>query len=151
MIDRVQTDLQQKLHKKIFREKEKYFILLEKFEKLQVSQSTDKSSQLLLDTSQQEDHDKSEEPQTPTRLLDKDTMTKPSKVVLQMEDVSVIREKFEAIWKYWMEQVHATELVTYTSVYTSVYYMYYMVRHFHQKKINDVMDGCNKYNRDAPM
>ena len=136
MIDRTQTDLQ-KLHKKMSREKEKYSILLEKFEKLQSSQSTDKSSQLPLDTTQQKDHDKSEEPQTPTRLLDKDTMTKLTTLQLKMEDVSVSLEKVEVIRKYWMEQVHSCYA-------TRVLVMHMGTRHIHKclyKRVLYVLHG----------
>ena len=94
----VQADLQS-LQKKMFREKQKYLNLLEKYEALQSSQSP----QLVLDTSQQEDHDKSEELQT-SRSLDEDTMTELTKLQVKMEDVSVSLEKANTVRKYW--QVH---------------------------------------------
>ena len=102
-MNRLQTDLQL-LQKKISREKQRYSMLSDKFEKLQSSQSTDKPSQLLLDTSQQEDHDKSEELQTSTRSLDEDTVTELTKLESKMEDVSVSLEKVNTVMKYW-EQV----------------------------------------------
>ena len=83
----------------MFREKQKYLNLLEKYEALQSSQSP----QLVLDTSQQEDHDKSEELQT-SRSLDEDTMTELTKLQVKMEDVSVSLEKANTVRKYW--QVH---------------------------------------------
>ena len=104
-MNRLQTNLQL-LQKKISREKRQYSMLLDKLEKLQSSQSTDKSSQLPLDTSQQEDHDKSEELQTSTRSLDEDTITELTKLESKMEDVSVSLEKVNTVKKYW-EQVHA--------------------------------------------
>ena len=102
MMNSLQTDLQQ-LQKKISREKHKYSNLLDEYEKLQGSQSTNKSSQLVLDTSQQKDHDKSEELQT-SRSLDEDTMTELTKLQVKIEDVSVYLEKVGTVRKYW-EQV----------------------------------------------
>jgi len=77
--------------------------LLDKYEKLQSYQSADKSSQLVVEASQQEDRDKSEELQT-SRSLDEDTMTELMKLQLKMEDVSVSLEKVNTVKKYW-EQV----------------------------------------------
>ena len=102
MINSLQIDLQQ-LQKKISREKHRYSNLLDEYEKLQSSQSAEKSSQLVLDTLQQEDRDKSEELQT-SRLLDEDTMTELTKLQVKMEDVSVSLEKVNTVRKYW-EQV----------------------------------------------
>ena len=101
-LKRVHTDVQQ-LQKKISREKQRYSILLDKYEKLQSYQSADKSSQLVVEASQQEDRDKSEELQT-SRSLDEDTMTELMKLQLKMEDVSVSLEKVNTVKKYW-EQV----------------------------------------------
>ena len=104
-MNEIQTDLQQ-LQKKMYREKKKYSNLLDQYQKLRSGfQLTDKSPQLVLDTSQQEDHDKSEELQT-SMSLDEDTMTELTKLQLKMEDVSVNLEKVNTVKKYWMEQVH---------------------------------------------
>jgi len=101
----IQTDLQL-LQKKMSREKLKYYNLLDNYKRLQSFQSTDSSSQLVVATSQQEDHDKSEELPT-SRSLDEDTMIELTKIQLKMEDVSVSLEKVNAVKKYWMEQVHS--------------------------------------------
>jgi len=101
-MDRAQTDLQH-LQKKIVREKQTFSNLMDKFENLQSSQSTDKSSQL--DISQQEDHDKSEELQI-SRLLDEETITELAKLQLKMENVSISLENVKVIKEYWMEQVY---------------------------------------------
>ena len=103
-MNELQNDLYQ-LQKKMSKEKERYYILLDKYKKVQSSQTTGMPSQPTLDTSQQEDHDKSEELQT-TRSLDEDTMTELTKVQVTMEDVSVSLEKVKAVKKYWMDQVH---------------------------------------------
>jgi len=95
----MQNDLQQ-VQKKISKEKQRYSTLLEKYEQLQNSNLT---AQLVVDTSQQEDHDKSEELQT-ARPFDEDTMTELTKLQLVMEDVSVSLEKVNTVKKYW-EQV----------------------------------------------
>jgi len=95
-MDRAQTDLQH-LQKKIVREKQIFSNLMDKFEKLQNSQSTDKSSQL--NTSQHEELQIS-------RSLDEDTMTELAKIQLKMEDVSVSLEKVKVIKDYWMKQVY---------------------------------------------
>ena len=100
---RIQTDLQH-LQKKLFREKQQYSILLDKYEKLQSFKSTENSSQLVVDTSQQENHDKGEELQT-SRSLDEDSITELTKLQLKMEDVSDSLDKAEVIRKFWMEQV----------------------------------------------
>ena len=100
-MSKVQTDLQQ-LQKKISREKLKYSNLLDKYEKLKSSESTEESSQFLSDTSQQEDHDKSDELQT-SRLLDEDTMTELTKLQMKMEDVSVSLEKVNTVRKFWKQ------------------------------------------------
>ena len=119
LTNRVQSDLQQ-LQKKISREKQNYSNLLDKYEKLQSSQSTDNSSQIVPDTSQQEDYDKSEELQT-SRLLDEDTMTELTKLQVKIEDVSVSLEKVEIIKKYWTKQVHTQNGLVYTMHDCSLY------------------------------
>ena len=102
-MNELQTDLYQ-LQKKMFKEKERYYNLLDKYKKVQSSQTTDMPSQPTLDTSQQEDHDKSEELQT-TRSLDEDTMTELTKLQEIMEGLTVSLEKVKAVKKYWMDQV----------------------------------------------
>jgi len=109
----------QQLQKKISREKQRYSILLDKFEKLQSSQSTDKSSQL--DTSQQEDHDKSEDLQI-SRSLDEDTMTELTKLQLKIEDVSDSLEKVDTIKKYWEQVCNYLPLVIYHLLFVMISY-----------------------------
>ena len=104
-MNRVQTDLQQ-VQKKISKEKQRYSTLLEKYEQLQNSNST--AQLVVVDTSQQEDHNKSEELQT-SMPLDEDTMTELTKLQLKMEDVSVSLEKVNTVKKYW-EQVCVTNV-----------------------------------------
>ena len=101
-MNELQNDLQ-KLQKKIYREKERYCNLLDKYKKLQSSQLTGKLSQLVLDPPKQEDHSKREELQT-FKSLDSDTIAELIKLKVKMEDVSVSLEKANAVKKHWMEQ-----------------------------------------------
>ena len=82
---------------KISKEKQKYYMLWSQYKELQL---TIEPSQVVLDTSQQEEDDKVEELQT-SQLVDVDTMTELTKLQLIMEDVTTSLTKVEVIKKFW--------------------------------------------------
>ena len=111
MIPQIQSKLDQllrhskasemSLKDKISKEKQKYFNLWSQYRELQ---SKDEPSQVAMDTSPQEEHDKSETLRT-SQLLDADTITELTKLQLIMEDVSTSLAKVEVIKKYWSGKV----------------------------------------------
>jgi len=100
-MNQLQVDLLQ-AHRKLIKEKQKYFYLWGKHKELEALQSAD-SVKPLMEIPQQ-DEAKAEEVEK-SQLVDEETMTELTKLHMIMEDVVFALEKVEVIKKYWSDKV----------------------------------------------
>jgi len=104
---RESIELEKSLKEKIVKEKQRYSDLLEQYKQLQTIQPVDRTPEVSLDTSLQEEDEslnKQEELQS-SQVLDEETQTELTKLQLTMENVNTSLEKVEVIMKYWSEKV----------------------------------------------